>query len=69
MWYKNVRAQNLLILAFSFIGLMGSVYVFSLNWELSLDEKRQIEATVFKVANKVEGLTSTICRSQAKSNS
>lgn len=55
MWYKNIRAQNLLILTFSFIGLMGSVYVFNLNWELSLEEKNQIETTVF--SSLVEYLT------------
>ncbi|MCG2589714.1 hypothetical protein [Rhodohalobacter sulfatireducens] len=47
MWYKNVRAQNILILALSFIGLMGSVYVFNLNWELSTKERNQIEVEVF----------------------
>lgn len=47
MWYKNVRAQNILILALSFIGLIGSVYVFTLNWELSTKERNQIEEEVF----------------------
>jgi hypothetical protein len=48
MWYKNVRAQNLLILAFSFIGLMGSVYVFNLKLEINQEDRRQIETTVFR---------------------
>jgi hypothetical protein len=47
MWYKNIRAQNLLILALSFIGLMGSVYVFNLKWEISTEERNQIQQEVF----------------------
>lgn len=47
MWYKNVRAQNLLILAFSFIGLMGSVYVFNLKLGINQEDRRQIETAVF----------------------
>lgn len=48
MWYKNVRAQNLLILALSLIGLMGSVYVFNLKLEINQEDRRQIESAVFK---------------------
>lgn len=47
MWYKNVRAQNILILALSFLGLMGSVYVFNLKLEINQDDRRQIETAVF----------------------
>lgn len=47
MWYKNVRAQNFLILAFSLVGIMGSVYVFNLKSEISFEERRQIETEVF----------------------
>lgn len=47
MWYKNVRAQNFLILAFSFFGIVGSVYVFNLRSEISTEERHQIETTVF----------------------
>ena len=47
MWYKNIRAQNFLILAFSLVGIMGTVYVFNLKFELSSDERHQIEASVF----------------------
>lgn len=47
MWYKNVRAQNFLILAFSLAGIMSSVYVFNLKWELSLEDRHQIETEVF----------------------
>lgn len=46
MWYKNVKAQNLLILAFSLVGIVCSVYFFNLKSDLSLEEKRQIETTV-----------------------
>lgn len=47
MWYKNVRAQNLLILAFSFLGLIGSVYVFNLQLGINQEDQRQIESAVF----------------------
>lgn len=49
MWYKNVKAQNLLILAFSLIGIISSVYFFSLKSDLSHEERHQIETTVFSV--------------------
>ncbi len=55
MWYKNVRAQNFLILALSLVGIMGSVYVFNLTSKISLEEKRQIESEVF--SSLVEYLT------------
>lgn len=47
MWYKNVRAQNFLILALSFVGIVGSVYVFNIRSEISLEERHQIETEVF----------------------
>lgn len=49
MWYKNVRAQNLLILTFSLVGIVGSVYVSNLKYSLSLEETRQIETTVLSM--------------------
>lgn len=47
MWYKNIRAQNFLILAFSLVGIIGSAYVFNLWWEMSSEERHQIESVVF----------------------
>jgi len=47
MWYKNVRAQNFLILAFSLAGIIGSAYLFSLRWEMSSQERHQIKTEVF----------------------
>ena len=49
MWYKNIKAQNFLILALSLAGIVGSVYVFGLKSELSAVEERQIETTVLSV--------------------
>lgn len=49
MWHKNIRAQNFLILAFSFIGIVGSVHVFTLNSELSTEERNQIETEIFSL--------------------
>ncbi len=49
MWYKNIRAQNFLILAFSSIGIVGSVYVFTLKSEISFEERHQIETEVFSI--------------------
>lgn len=49
MWYKNIRAQNFLILAFSLVGIMGSVHVFTLKSEISLEERHQIETEVFTI--------------------
>lgn len=47
MWYKNIRAQNFLILALSLVGIVGSVYVFNLKSNISFEEQRQIETAVF----------------------
>lgn len=49
MWYKNVKAQNLLILAFSFVGIVGSIYVFNLKTDVSLEERHQIETMVLSL--------------------
>lgn len=49
MWHKNIKAQNFLILAFSLIGIVGSVHVLTLRPEISLDEKHQIETEVFSL--------------------
>lgn len=49
MWYKNIKAQNFLILALSVTGILGSVYVFGLKWDLSAEEKQQIESTVLSI--------------------
>ena len=56
MWYKNIRAQNFLILAFSLFGIVGSAYVFNLKSELSFEERRQIETEIFSIL--VDYLTS-----------
>ncbi len=55
MWYKNIKAQNLLILAFSLVGIACSVYFFSLKSKISLEERHQIETTIFSIL--VETLT------------
>lgn len=49
MWYKNIKAQNFLILAFALAGIMGSVYVFGLKSDLSFEEERQIESTIVSI--------------------
>lgn len=49
MWYKNIKAQNFLILALSLAGIVGSVYVFGLKWDLSAEEKQQIETSVLSI--------------------
>ncbi|HBX65521.1 MAG: hypothetical protein CL670_11885 [Balneola sp.] len=47
MWYKNIKAQNFLIVFFSLIGIVGSLYFVNLNPGLSVEEERQIETAVF----------------------
>lgn len=49
MWYKNIKAQNFLILALSLVGIIGSVYVFNLKLELSTEEQHQIETSVLSM--------------------
>lgn len=49
MWYKNIKAQNFLILAFSLAGILGSVYVFGLKQNLSVEETQQIESSVLSI--------------------
>jgi len=47
MWYKNVRAQNVLILLFSLIGLASTFYFVNIKLELNDEETHQIQITVF----------------------
>ena len=47
MWYKNVRAQNILILSFFFGGLISMYYVVSTEPELSQSEMHEVERVVF----------------------
>ncbi|MEO9887903.1 MAG: hypothetical protein ABJR05_01165 [Balneola sp.] len=47
MWYKNVRAQNILILLISLIGLGGTFYFVNLKTELDKEEIHQIQQLVF----------------------
>jgi len=47
MWYKNIRAQNFLILALSSIGIMSSIYVVTLKSAINFEESHQIETEVF----------------------
>lgn len=49
MWHKNIRAQNFLIFTFSLIGIMGSVYAFTLNSDISFEERDQIKTEVFTI--------------------
>lgn len=49
MWYKNIIAQNFLIFAFSLIGIVGSIYVFTQKSEISFEESHQIETEVFSI--------------------
>jgi hypothetical protein len=49
MWYKNIRAQNILILAFSLIGIVGSIHVFTIKSDISIEERHQIETEVFSL--------------------
>lgn len=49
MWYKNIKAQNVLILVLALSGIAGSVYVFNLSTQLSPDEEREIESRVLTV--------------------
>lgn len=47
MWYKNVRAQNVLILLFSLFGLASTFYFVNLKIQLSDEETSQIQRIVF----------------------
>lgn len=47
MWYKNLRAQNFLIILFSVVGLASTFYLVNLNPELNLEARLQIEKSVF----------------------
>lgn len=47
MWYKNIRAQNTLILFFSFIGIFGALYFIGRPYDLSTESRREIEEAVF----------------------
>lgn len=47
MWYKNFRAQNFLIIFFTAAGLTSTFYLVNLSSELSVEERLQIEQTVF----------------------
>lgn len=47
MWYKNVRAQNILILFFSFFGIASTFYYVNLKTQLSTMEKHEIQESVF----------------------
>ncbi len=47
MWYKNIKAQNFLILALSSIGIMGSIYAVTLKSAINVEERHQIETEVF----------------------
>ncbi len=47
MWYKNIKAQNFLVVFLTFLGLGTSLYVVNLTPELSPDEKSEIQEKVF----------------------
>lgn len=47
MWYKNIKAQNFLILTLSLVGIIGSVLFFNLRLEISSEEREQVETQVF----------------------
>lgn len=47
MWYKNIRAQNYLIIFLSLLGLACSMYFVNLKLTLNSEEKHQIEKAVF----------------------
>ncbi|MEO1022521.1 MAG: hypothetical protein AAFW89_08250, partial [Bacteroidota bacterium] len=47
MWYKNIRAQNFLILVFSFTGIFGAFYFIGQPYDLSIENRREIEEAVF----------------------
>ncbi|MFY0683161.1 MAG: hypothetical protein JXR20_01315 [Balneola sp.] len=47
MWYKNVRAQNILILLFALFGIASTFYYVNLKPQLSPVEKHQIHQSVF----------------------
>lgn len=47
MWYKNVRAQNILILLIALTGLGSTFYFVNLKPQLSVEEKHEIQSKVF----------------------
>jgi len=49
MWHRNIKAQNFLILIFSFLGIAGSVYALNLKTDISPEERHQIETEVFSI--------------------
>lgn len=47
MWYKNIKAQNFLIIFFTLLGIGSSLYIVNLKTTLTDDEAYQIQKTVF----------------------